>query len=223
MLNTRENTQFRGRLRRKCSASWPTEGAQLWCFVVIDGMTSYEITLCASAQSLTVSVVEDACLGPGGVVWDAAVVLAEAIVGLAAEKGGKLTGLSAIELGAGVGLPGLTFAALGGHCTLTDKPNFVGIQQRNAELNGLSVGNDGCAVKIVPFFFGGARKKLGKRRTYDYVLCSDILGCGDAGAYPELVRWRRCMAAALKVRFTPLLPRRSNHYTSFATTVQRYG
>jgi hypothetical protein len=174
--------------RLKNAASLPTVGTNAQLTGVIDAMTSSEITLATSELSLTIVVDEDPCLGPGGIAWDAAIVLAQAVLELATEQGGKLTGLSALELGAGVGLPGLTFAALGGQCTLTDKPIFVDIQRRNAERNGLAVGSEGCAVKVVPFLFGGARKKLGKRRSYDYVLCSDILGCGDAGAYPELVR-----------------------------------
>lgn len=43
------------------------------------------------------------------------------------------------------------------------------------------------SVAVKPFMFGGSLKKLGKRREFDVVLASDVLGCGDASLYPDLV------------------------------------
>lgn len=136
------------------------------------------------------TIAEDAVLGPGGVVWDAAVVLADTLV-REVDEGRLNRDCIAIELGAGVGLPGLALAARGAHVTLTDKSAFVEIQTRNAAENGLAT-PAGCGstgrVVVKPFLFGGAMKKLGKRVKYDTIVCSDILGCGDESAYPDLVR-----------------------------------
>ena len=134
-------------------------------------------------STVAVTVAEDACLGPGGTVWDAAVVLAGSLVLETASGSLVPAGKVAIELGAGAGLPGLTLAALGATVTLTDKPVLGALQRANAAANGLA-----DAVSVKPFLFGGSPKKLGKRAGFDIILCSDVLGCGDASAYPDLVR-----------------------------------
>jgi predicted nicotinamide N-methyase len=55
--------------------------------------------------------------GPGGRLWDAAVLLAQHL----AERVGQdsLRGKTVVELGAGVGLPGIVAAVQGAHVTLT--------------------------------------------------------------------------------------------------------
>jgi hypothetical protein len=64
------------------------------------------------------TVFEDpAGAGPGGAVWDAAVVLAQYVTSL----GAALRGARVLELGAGTGVPGLAAARLGADVTLTDR------------------------------------------------------------------------------------------------------
>lgn len=55
----------------------------------------------------------------GACAWDGAYVLAAA---LDAQPPGSFAGLRAVELGAGMGLPGLVLARLGAAVWLTDKP-----------------------------------------------------------------------------------------------------
>lgn len=71
--------------------------------------------------------------GPGGALWDAAVVLAHHLHSL------TLRGAHVLELGAGTGLPGLAAARLGAHATLTDRPRALPLLRRNAEHNKLTV------------------------------------------------------------------------------------
>jgi hypothetical protein len=71
------------------------------------------------APPYTLTVYEDPCgAGPGGAVWDAAVVLAQYVHSLGSTA---LRGAAVIELGAGTGLPGIAAARLGADVTLTDR------------------------------------------------------------------------------------------------------
>ena len=85
-------------------------------------------------EANTLTIFEDpVSSGPGGALWDAAVVLAHHLHSL------QLRGARGWELGAGTGLPGLAAARLGAHVTLTDRPRALPLLRRNAEHNGLQV------------------------------------------------------------------------------------
>ncbi|PSC70949.1 lysine methyltransferase METTL21D [Micractinium conductrix] len=85
-----------------------------------------------------------AALRPGGVggvrvgacAWDGAYVLAAA---LDAQPPGSFAGLRAVELGAGMGLPGLVLARLGAAVWLTDKPAATVFGRCNAAKNRMLV------------------------------------------------------------------------------------
>lgn len=167
-----------------------TVGGDGWLACTV--MTSASSWLAIPGLAAPIYALEDATLGPGGVIWDAAKVLAGVVVKLASTGELSPETCRAVELGAGVGLPGLVLAALGATVLLTDKPTFTSIQCSNASANGLLIGDEraaacGGSVAVQPFVFGGAPKKISKRTSFNLILASDILGCGDASAYPSLV------------------------------------
>ena len=78
-----------------------------------------------------------ASLGVGGVLWEAALVLAAAVDALAPT--GRLAGALFVELGAGAaGLPSLAAAAAGAAAVATDRGGVVGALEASAALNGLA-------------------------------------------------------------------------------------
>ena len=110
--------------------------------------------------------------GPGGAVWDAAVVLAQYVQSL----GAALRGAAVVELGAGTGLPGLAAARLGARVTLTDRERALPLLRMNAEANALDVAvealewgvprrpSDGAPVVMTGCGDGCARVKSAARR-----------------------------------------------------------
>ena len=71
----------------------------------------------------------------GGIVWDAAVVLAKALEEMAAHRAVALARHRVIELGAGTGLLGLCAAALGADVVLTDQAPQLRLMSRSLALN----------------------------------------------------------------------------------------
>ena len=71
----------------------------------------------------------------GGIVWDAAVVLAKMLEALSAARLCHVRGEAVLELGAGTGLLGLCAAALGARAELTDQRPQMRLMQRSKALN----------------------------------------------------------------------------------------
>lgn len=72
----------------------------------------------------------------GLILWPAAVALALEI----GERADEFRGRRVLELGAGVGLPGIAAAAIGGHVTQTDRDeSALELSAQNAAHNGLDV------------------------------------------------------------------------------------
>lgn len=88
--------------------------------------------------------------GPGGAVWDAAVVLAQYVHSL----GDALRGAAVVELGAGAGLPGLVAARHGADVVLTDRTRALPLLRRNAAANGLT------SVSVLELEWGPAVRVL---------------------------------------------------------------
>lgn len=127
--------------------------------------------------------------GHGGIVWDAAVVLADAAQRTPAQSSGLP--LRVLEIGAGCGLPGLALAA---SCRvdlmLSDRPPLVPLLQLNADRAALALSSRGSSVQCVALEFGARLRRLPEsaRPPYDLVLASDVLGCADEGAFEALLK-----------------------------------
>lgn len=126
-------------------------------------------------------------LGHGGVLWEAAIILAAT----AGETLGSRLTTSArvLEIGAGIGLPGIVVASQYPTATvvLTDVPKLLPLLEYNAALSGLQ------NVIVASLPFGSSLRKLPllARPPFDVVLASDVLGCGDAGNHYLLVKTLR--------------------------------
>src|SRR3954449_12144843 len=100
---------------------------------------------------------------PYGVsLWPSAIALSHEI----ATRAEAFRGRSVLELGAGVGLPGIVAATLGGRVVQTDKDELsLHLCKRNGERNGV----EGIAYRLADWT---AWDDLGR---YDWIIGSDIL------------------------------------------------
>lgn len=131
--------------------------------------------------------------GHGGILWSASIVLADAVT----RPGDGLlctlrAGARVLELGAGLGLPGVALARARPdvNVVLTDAaPALVTLLAANAA----SMPN-ACACTLA---FGQALRRLPApaRPPFDAAIVSDVLGVGDAGAYPALIKTLRDLGA----------------------------
>ena len=121
--------------------------------------------------------------GGGGFVWDAARALAAYLardVGAAA-----LAGRRAIELGAGLGLPGLVAAQLGARALLTDRAAAIELARHGAVAAAAAIRGGEASVDVSAFDFGGALRRLpASSLPADIVLASDVLGLDESNFEP---------------------------------------
>jgi hypothetical protein len=111
-----------------------------------------------------------------------------------------LEGTTAVEIGAGAGLVGIVAALLGATVRLTDKAPVLPLLAANAAACPPPRAGAG-ALLVEPLEWGqrlGGRKRRrraadahGGARRPDFVLASDVLGCGDAALYPPLLKTLR--------------------------------
>ena len=119
--------------------------------------------------------------GPGGALWDAAVVLAHHVHCMAQ----VLRGARVVELGAGTGLPGLAAARLGAHVTLTDRARALPLLRRNAECNGLE-------VAVLELEWGCTPPEWSEAQPFALVLGADIV-CHEESMAPLLATLRQLL------------------------------
>ena len=97
----------------------------------------------------------------GLVLWPSSIALALEI----AERATQFRGARVIELGAGVGLPGIIAASLGARVLQTDRdPEALDLCGRNAALNGV-------ATDVRP----GDWTEWTEPRSFDWTIASDVL------------------------------------------------
>eukprot|EP00811_Abedinium_folium_P002539 NODE_12331_length_1231_cov_4.028080.p1 GENE.NODE_12331_length_1231_cov_4.028080~~NODE_12331_length_1231_cov_4.028080.p1 ORF type:complete len:190 (+),score=50.22 NODE_12331_length_1231_cov_4.028080:363-932(+) len=106
-------------------------------------------------------------------LWHGALVLTDEVID---HYGARLAaGARVIELGSGLGLPGMVCAALGARVLLTDVPDVADLLQRNVATN---FGGDGgwCRAAPLDWDVASARSLLAESSgPFDLVLCSDCI------------------------------------------------
>jgi hypothetical protein len=148
--------------------------------------------------ALELNVIEDVhSSGPGGRIWDAAVVLAEFIAcrfgnasidgDLGGRQRGGMSGLEVLELGAGTGIAGMVCAKLGARVAITDKDFVVPLITANAQRNAPEQVAHG-QVWGQALSWGQKLPKYLKRNALDLIVASDVVGCGDQALYPPLIK-----------------------------------
>lgn len=104
----------------------------------------------------------------GAWIWDSAIVFAKWMDISPSWNESILSGKTVVEIGAGMGLPGITAASLGSRVFLTDKAEILPGLQRNVDVNCLSE-----RVKVQELIWGEEVSFLDEK--VDFVFGSDIL------------------------------------------------
>lgn len=113
-------------------------------------------------------------------LWDCALIMCQYMY-FELEKH-YLSNRNVIELGCGLGLPGVCAALLGAnHVTLTDMPKAMASIQRTIALNHASVSSD--RLEAMPLMWS---KSLNWGKQYDLILCSDLI-YGDVASSELLI------------------------------------
>lgn len=151
-----ELTRVRRRLERRC----PLQEQ-----VVTLGDREYRILACPDVEALLDAVETEAGLEdfPYGVsLWAAAVALGKWLV----QRADELPGRTVLELGCGVGLPGLVARSLGATVVQSDYlREAMDLARYNAAINGLT------GIEFVTADW----RAFDYRRTYDLVIGADIM------------------------------------------------
>ncbi|XP_057977356.1 uncharacterized protein LOC131164290 [Malania oleifera] len=135
----------------------------------------------------------------GSWLWDSALVLSRWMASHGQAEF-SLQGKTVLELGAGLGLPGLTAALLGARrVLLTDVGSLLPGLERNVEANGL-----GDRVEVQELVWGSDESmgRLGEFGDFDVVLMSDVFfDAAEMAALAKTLRWAcgretRCWAAS---------------------------
>jgi predicted nicotinamide N-methyase len=129
------------------------------------GNRTYRVLACPDVEALLDRVDTEAGLEdfPYGVsLWPAAVALAKWL----AQRAGEMPGLSVLELGCGVGLPGIVARTLGAEVVQSDYlREAMDLARYNAAVNGV----EGISYLMADW------RSFDHRRTYDLVIGADIL------------------------------------------------
>ncbi|BDA41071.1 probable protein N-lysine methyltransferase METTL21A at C-terminar half [Coccomyxa sp. Obi] len=90
--------------------------------------------------------------GPGCIVWESGIALAEY---LSCHLGVELGGRQALELGSGTGIVGITAALLGAHVVLTDRADTLPLLQRNVQVHAEAISRAGGSADVAELAWGG--------------------------------------------------------------------
>ena len=111
----------------------------------------------------------------GTVLWRAAVQLCERLL-LTRYRAELACGATCIELGCGIGVPGMVAAMLGADVTLTEQQNLVALIQRNIESNFDAAEQRRLRASVLSWDAASARALAAAtlppgRSHFDFILC----------------------------------------------------
>ncbi|KAG1686879.1 hypothetical protein DVH05_005877 [Phytophthora capsici] len=153
---------------------------------------TYAVTVPGIVEKVSLTAVQDRdmCAGTpafpshGHCVWDAALLLADYLQTKAQQPtAGMFQGKKVVELGAGVGLVGMTLAVFGAQVTLTDQEYALPLLGKNVAINFVGDSNSATIAASVPTveecqwgepFKAGGTLSTWKKNT-DVVVFSDVL------------------------------------------------
>ena len=134
------------------------------------GEGSLELEVPVSGRTLKISSRERWDVGSGATLWDSAVALVAYLDHETSEAKARIRGSTVVELGAGSGLAGMAFAALGARSvTLTDLPLVIPHLSENVAANGFP--SDQC--RCVAYSFGEDAARLSP--PFDFVVGADTV------------------------------------------------
>ncbi|KAJ0177777.1 hypothetical protein K1T71_006650 [Dendrolimus kikuchii] len=108
------------------------------------------------------------------VVWDASLVLAKYLESMCQHKSDFLSGIKVLELGAGLGVVGLTAATLGAQVTLTDLPEALSLLRLNITENKPKIGSMGGYAIAESLVWGDNTSDILKEE-FDMVVLADCV------------------------------------------------
>ncbi|XP_028030179.1 protein-lysine methyltransferase METTL21D-like [Bombyx mandarina] len=108
------------------------------------------------------------------VVWDASLVLAKYLEIMCQYKSDFLSGLRVLELGAGLGVVGLTAATLGAQVTITDLPEALPLIRLNINENKSKIGSMGGYATAESLIWGDQYSEIFNEE-YDLIVLADCI------------------------------------------------
>ncbi|KAJ2947456.1 hypothetical protein O0L34_g17240 [Tuta absoluta] len=108
------------------------------------------------------------------VVWDASLVLAKYLETICHQKADFLSGLKVLELGAGLGVVGLTAATLGAQVTLTDLPEALPLLRLNISENKSKISSMGGYAIAESLVWGDVTSPL-LTEEFDMIVMADCV------------------------------------------------
>nr|XP_018902706.1 PREDICTED: protein-lysine methyltransferase METTL21C-like [Bemisia tabaci] len=112
-------------------------------------------------------------INPTALLWEPATAIASYLEE-SCEENNWVRGKKVLELGAGLGLPGLAAACLGGNVTVTDKPELLPWLQHGIDLNLKSIQNTSGEIRAEVLIWGDDEKIRSMPRQ-DLIIVSEAI------------------------------------------------